>query len=196
MNKILLVLIVCMVAFGAKGQDLEEFSLTKNGFVDKQDIAKDYLIVSFPGKNKEDLYKAFLHFVLKNYNSPKFVTDKVENASIRIAGEVEYYVGDYKTSFLDKFKCYIDKYIILAEFKDEKMKVSIPSINWRSTGLINNGYNFHINGNYKKNSTNKALWDNEGNFNKKWEFLLIPTEVYFNNYIKLLISEMSNQDDW
>lgn len=70
-----------LLAVSAFGQGVE---LTPNGFVDKENPDKSYVVIDVPDTPKDVLFTRAKKYLNTLYNSPKFVTSEVANEQIVI----------------------------------------------------------------------------------------------------------------
>ncbi|QNL49254.1 hypothetical protein H8S90_21325 [Olivibacter sp. SDN3] len=82
MKKLLLSLMVFLPAFGF----CQTMELTPNGFVDKDDNSKSYVVLTFDGVSQANLFKKAKQFVNQSYNSPKTVSSEISNEQLVIDG--------------------------------------------------------------------------------------------------------------
>ena len=82
MKKVLFMLAAWLIYLSANAQ----FKLTINGFVDENDIEKDYVVYNFEGETQESLYTKVLKFINTSYKSPKDVINEVKPEMITISG--------------------------------------------------------------------------------------------------------------
>ncbi len=78
-KQIFLAITLCIVMGFAQAQTMK---LTPNDFVDAADESKNYVVLNFPGKSQQELYKAVLKFANSVYNRPEKVITKVEGGQI------------------------------------------------------------------------------------------------------------------
>lgn len=107
-----------------------QFELTKDGLKVK-DSDKDYLICEFTGKTQSEVYISVLKTLTLKYKSAKHVLSKVENETISIKGYESAYIGAEKMLGVYLFLYDLD-YKINISFRDDKIKIDIPTIEFIS----------------------------------------------------------------
>lgn len=181
--KKLLVLFVILMSFKGFSQ---KFELTPKGFVDSEDHTKNYLVLEFPNKTKEELFKETMIYLTKNYVSAKDVISKVDNEVITINAysSIPVTVG---------FQKYTNRYTISFSFKDSKVKVDSPTVDLT---YISNGnlYKLHISSE-KTNIFNDRIYgkNNKLNYKRPKEDLELFTSQFILSY-KLAMSDEKNED--
>lgn len=63
-----------------------QFKLTVNGFVDKSDESKNFVVKEFNGQTQERLYTEVLKFINTHYKSPQDVINEVKPEMVTISG--------------------------------------------------------------------------------------------------------------
>ncbi len=81
MKKLFLLLALIPVFVNA-----QKFELTINGFVDSENLEKDYIVIPFEGKSQKEIYDLALSAVGKSFISPKERVSNVEYSQINING--------------------------------------------------------------------------------------------------------------
>ncbi|MCW8310124.1 DUF4468 domain-containing protein [Sphingobacterium sp. InxBP1] len=115
-KQIFLAITLCIVMGFAQAQTMK---LTPNDFVDAADESKNYVVLNFPGKSQQELYKAVLKFANSVYNRPEKVITKVEGEQIVLdAMEKQVTSWGRLRKDLDFF------YKITMDFKDGRMRFS------------------------------------------------------------------------
>lgn len=184
MKKFILAGLLIMVTASTFAQ----FTLTPKGLVNSKDSTQNYLVLNFDGKDKAALYNSVLSYVNKTYNSPKFVTDKVENTSINIKAESGL-IASYKISTLNYAKMSFS-YIVNIDFKDGKIKFEVIDFKYTNSG--SSALGFKLVG--KNSGMRWGIWDDS--LTLKHEWLKIGTEKFFNDYVNDLNNAVKNQDNW
>lgn len=93
-----------------------QFELTPKGFIDKANPEKDYLVLSFEGKSKADLYKSTLAYLNTLYSNPNETISKIDGENITVTA-----LDDNTISTVN------NRYTFAFEFKDGKIKVTPSS---------------------------------------------------------------------
>lgn len=164
----------------------QKFELTPNGFVDSEDHTKNYLVLEFPNKTKEELFNETMIYLTKNYVSSKDVISKVDNEVITINAysSIPVTVG---------FQKYTNRYTISFSFKDSKVKIDSPTVDlsYISSGNL---YKLHISSE-KANIFNDRIYgkNNKLNYKRPKEDLELFTSQFILSY-KLGMSEKN--EDW
>lgn len=83
---ILLFVLISNIAFSQK------FILTPQNLVNAEDNSKSYIVLEFPEKTKEELYKSFKIYFQKLYDNSNFTMTNTENEQIVINNR-DVYVG-------------------------------------------------------------------------------------------------------
>lgn len=96
-----------------------EFVLTKDGFVNKDEPSKTYIVYDVDNTSQGILYGRVLKFLTIHYKSAKDVLSKVENEVITI-NAAERSIVPCKTLKYDL------KYTLSVSFKDNKIKIDAP----------------------------------------------------------------------
>lgn len=78
MKKLLLLFIILTSLNGFS----QKFELTPQGFVDSADHTKNYLVLEFPNKTKEELFKETMIYLNKSYFSPQDIISSVDKETI------------------------------------------------------------------------------------------------------------------
>lgn len=110
-------------------------TLTNNGFTNSNNPEQQYIVLEFEGKSQKDLYKAFLTHITTTYISAKDVVSSVENETISINSYapqvVEYRIGRNPATY------YNLNHNLSFQFKDHKVRVNLPIINYMTLGANN-----------------------------------------------------------
>jgi hypothetical protein len=172
-------LIFLLLPFFTKAQE-SYFKLTPTGFT------ADYIVLEYPGKSKEDLYKKTLLFLNKKYTSPKDVVSKVENESISVNG---YSPNSIRRNKLHVFNM---DYKIVLEFKDGKIRVNAPT--FELTAFNSHQQTLWLIKNNDLGGYDLGIWNNA--LKLKSELAKQDLETYFNTYIKMLNASITALNDW
>jgi len=170
------------------GQEIN-LVLTPDGLIPNEKTENDFLVIDFPNKSKEDLFKESLIYFNSIYKSPKNVISKVENEIITING---FAGNSIRRNGMHVFDM---DYNIVIKFKDNKLRIDLPTfklttftdkrqvlhIKWIKFSL--DGSNLGIFGKKNKLKSKKAKADIENYYNS-----------YLNKYIKSL--KGNAKDDW
>jgi len=185
MKKLLLLIAI----FNIIALQAQKFELTSNGFVDINDQSKNYLVLDFPGKPKEQLFKEALIYFNKNYISSKDVISKVDNEVITVNAISPNPIR------LGGFEKYTNNYNITISFKDEKIKIDAPSVDlsYIAGGRV---YRLFVS-NEKTSIMNQGIYGKNGklNYKKAKEGLEEFAESFVLN-LKLGLSNESQNNDW
>jgi len=122
MKKILFFLLA-VLCFSASAQELK---LTPNGFINAEDSSKDYVVIDFPERTKEDLFKSTKLYLNTLYNNPDFVSSEVENEQIVINAVGSSGAASYH-------------YQIIFSFKDFRVKIA-PTFKYLGYTSFNGQY--------------------------------------------------------
>ena len=98
------------------------FELTPCGFRSVTDSTKNYIVLNFPDKTKEDLYKEVLAWTNKNYGSGENTIRTINNENISI-NSISY--NDIKVASNAAIYCHME-YQLNISFKDDKIKIDAP----------------------------------------------------------------------
>ena len=128
MKKVLFMLAAWLIYLSANAQ----FKLTINGFVDENDIEKDYVVYNFEGETQESLYTKVLKFINTSYKSPKDVINEVKPEMITISGFQESCISIGKVKKVLGQSMSMTggddlQYNISIRFKDGKIRIDAPS---------------------------------------------------------------------
>lgn len=166
-----------------------QVSLTPDGVKSSSNLASDFVVLNFDQK-QSDLYNSALTAMTKLYRSPKYVIDKVENTSIKVSANSDV-IAVHKLTMLEKQKYSID-YVVHLDFKDNRMRVSIPTVLYKQESL--SGFDFFLVAQKKAIGRRNGIWDNEGNLKNDW--LKVATESYLNNWIAWLDKSIKENTTW
>lgn len=164
----------------------QTMKLTPNDFVDAGDESKNYVVLNFPGKSQQELYKAVLKFANSIYNRPEKVITKVEGEQIVIDAMEKKVTSWGRGNDLDFF------YKITMDFKDGRMRFS-PSYKYLENY---NGIAYPL---VKKSNlwVKTALFDTSGRVRS--EAAQQELEKFINNYIAAIannINSSKTNDNW
>lgn len=109
MKKILTLLLFVVISIAANAQ----FTLTKKGYVNKDEPSKDYAVIEKPGYTQQQLYSMVKTMVTAMYISPKTVLSENEPISLSVTGE-----EDIQFSLVTNRLAYN----VVFQFKDGKIK--------------------------------------------------------------------------
>jgi|GEM_PF-5415442 len=148
-----------------------QLKLTPKGLVDKNAPQKDYIVLSIPGKNKVELFKASLSFFNSAFAEPEKNVSSIENESINVIGIDNGIVSSVITEFGFNL-----------EFKDDKIKVN-PSYSLYNYSNVNgNKIYYEV---YTKKGVLKKVNDKQ------------RLEEFFNKFIALFKKEVEKKvEDW
>lgn len=185
MKRLFFITILLIIFFSLEAQ----FSFTKDGLKDRNDLTKTYVVLNFDSISKQELYTKGLVFVANYFVDPKSVVSKVDNEAITING-----IYNKIPLGKDKNKTPYDElemnYTMNLNFKDNKVRVSV-SINKLYTSyndllkkrleLVERGYG--------------KIFDKDGNPHHLYTIESI--ENYFNLILEGLQSTIIGKvDDW
>lgn len=154
----------------------QKFELTPNGFVDSEDHTKNYLVLEFPNKTKEDLFKETLIYLNKTYFSPQDIISTVENETITITAVSSTLIRAMISEFYNQ-------YSITLSFKDNKVKIDSPNVNL----FTKTGYKLYI------SNGNDNVFNKKGqiNYKRAKEGL----ELFANNFVLTYKLGMTTEKD-
>ncbi len=101
---------------------LPELVLTKEGFFNKRDLSKTYVVYDVENTNKDVLFQRVLVGITKLYKSSKDVVSKVDNEAITIN-------ATQRNEVPCKGLKYDLHYTFSISFKDNKIKLDVPTFN-------------------------------------------------------------------
>lgn len=109
MKKILTLLLFTALSFTANAQ----FTLTKKGYVNKDEPSKNFAIIEMPGYTQQQLYSMVKTMITAMYISPKTVLSENEPINLSVTGEEDI-----------QFSLITDRlaYNVVFQFKDGKIK--------------------------------------------------------------------------
>lgn len=173
-----------------------QFKLTHTGFVDSQNLGKNYVVINFDSLSQKKLYTEVLKFITTSFKSPKDVINEVENEMITIRGIQPKKIGAGMRVGKSYMYVYDLDYNITINFKNGKIKIDAPSFecyglnDGKKISLVLQGGNSGLGGEFKK-----ALFDKKGD--PKEGKIISQLENFFNAFILMLeeyINNTSNQD--
>ncbi|MGB4776136.1 MAG: hypothetical protein WBP45_13235 [Daejeonella sp.] len=166
-----------------------QFELTPNGFVDKSNKEKDYIVLNFEGKSKVDLYKKSLVFLNKLYVSPKNVISAVEGEAISINGVEK---NSIRRTGMHRFS---NNYTVSFEFKDGKIKVNAPGFKLTSFAAGHEQTLYLVYSGFSIDGSEFGIYSKKGEL--KNEKAKNDLETFFNTYLTNLETELnSKSDNW
>ena len=175
----------------------QTFELTKDGFVNKQDPQKTFVVVEYPNKPQQQIFESALNAIGKVFVSPNAVTNKVEYSQISIHAT---YPGITWRSPAGMKLLFDMDYNLIFEFKDGRMRVNGPIIN-QIVQKATLGDVYMYLSKAERGSTlraDKAIFNNDGSVNEKKHKERIETSM--NQLITALVNEMnkffSSDNDW
>lgn len=182
--KRVLFLIILSAPFMVQAQ----FQLTASGFVAQKDSTKTYFVVDVPGTKQAELYKRSLLYLNGLYVSPKDVLSSVDGESITVNAVAKRAI---KMKHLYLNPSWDVNYTIGFQFKDDRLRITRPSINkiYTYTGDIYRTAS--ISGNQGTN--HKEIYSKKGELKLKdgKENL----ETYINGYVKAFIEAVAKKTD-
>nr|DAP46221.1 MAG TPA: protein of unknown function (DUF4468) [Caudoviricetes sp.] len=127
MKKILFLVMSALAFMGnVNAQKTVDFKLQADGsFVNSSD-GKNFVVIPFDGKTKDELYSETLVAVTKLYNSPKDVISKVEGEVISINGISQNCV--VLKAMMGIKVAFSIQYVLQFQFKEGKLRVDAPVI--------------------------------------------------------------------
>jgi len=185
MKKLLYILLLFSPIL-ALAQSKGEFILTPNGFVNKDDVSLNYVLIDYPGESQTDLYKKTLKYLNTQFTSPKDALSLVENESITINTidnrvPVQGYAGLFTVN-----------YTLTIEFKDNKLRILAPSINQIYGYPVRDVITIGVTG----DRFNKTIYNSKGDL--KLEKTKQVLELIFKSWIirTKLAMEKAKSDTW
>lgn len=190
--KKLLSLLIASLSISANAQNAD-FILTHEGFRDKADNSKDYIVIDTPG-SQTNLYSRAKTNISAMYRSPKDVLSEAAPEMITITGYSDNTI--FRKSIGVMVVSYEMNYTINLRFKDDKIRIDAPFFE-----LYNNS------GDKKANlflvgtpnlglgaETTNYIYNKKGELREKWA--LVQLENFFNSFIRDLINSLESGDDW
>jgi len=184
MKKVFILMFITLSTF-CKAQT---FELTKDGFVNKQDPQKTFVVVEYPNKTQQQLFESALNAVGKVFISPNTVTNKVEYSQISL--HATYPSITWRSPAGRKLFFDMD-YNLIFEFKDGRMRINGPNINQIvQKATLGDVYMYLTKA--ERGSTlraDKAIFNNDGSVNEEKHKERIETNM--NQLITALVNEMN-----
>ena len=184
MKKVFILMFITLSTF-CKAQT---FELTKDGFVNKQDPQKTFVVVEYPNKTQQQLFESALNAVGKVFISPNTVTNKVEYSQISL--HATYPSRTWRSPAGRKLFFDMD-YNLIFEFKDGRMRINGPNINQIvQKATLGDVYMYLTKA--ERGSTlraDKAIFNNDGSVNEEKHKERIETNM--NQLITALVNEMN-----
>lgn len=187
MKKIFLITLLMSMVITANAQ----FVLTFNGFKDKNDLSRNYVVFKIEDVSKEDMYNRVLKYVTQTYRSSKDVVSKHENEVITINAY------EPKQIHVKALK-YDIHYTIVLSFKDGKIKIDSPDFEC-TTFSLGSSYRLTMtgsNGGLGKEVT-VGLFKKNGEPSQKRS--IEELESFFNNFsnaIVIAVKGKANTEEW
>ena len=189
MRRILLITLLVFCTANICAQDTIDFRLQYDGSYLNHDDKKNYVVIPFEGKTKEDLYSKTLIALTKMYNSPKDVISKVDGEVISVNGIIKDCV--ILRGIMGSKSFYSIQYVLQFQFKDAKVRVDAPVI----TRIFSNDKPTYI---------SPQIWLEENKVFKNGKQNYLRQEAIngfnkpLNNLINNILSNMGNtkKDDW
>lgn len=196
MKKTIFLILITVFSLNISAQDtIQKMQLKHNGFVGVGfNSTKNYVIIEFPKKSKNNLYKNTLIYLTGIYNNPNEVISSVENELIVINGLNQSIRGEL--AFYE-YQMYYNLKIL---FKDGKLKFE-PIIKelietWPQTNRVRNIYVASTDS-PKKVEIN-CIWiytKTKNDYILLNESLKISLDNWINNFILNLINGIQ-KDEW
>ena len=191
MKRILLCTIGCMLSMLMMAQT---FTLTYKGFVDSEKPENDYLVVTFDGLTKEQIYVKAQRAVAKSFISGKNVMTNIPNEQISINGILPEATVRSPMGMKLPFDM---KFTMDLEFKDGKMRINAPHIlELRQEATLGDVFMYLTKA--EAGSTfikkNFAIFKNDGRVNEKKHKENIENKT--NELVAYIIKVMKDDSDW
>ena len=191
MKRILLCTIGCMLSMLMMAQT---FTLTYKGFVDSEKPENNYLVVTFDGLTKEQIYIKAQKAVAKSFISGKNVMTNIPNEQIRINGILPEATVRSPMGMKLPFDM---KFTMDLEFKDGKMRINAPHIlELRQEASLGDVFMYLTKA--EAGSTfikkNFAIFKNDGRVNEKKHKENIENKT--NELVAYIIKVMKDDSDW
>lgn len=178
---ILFLLLYSGVAFGQK------FELTAKGFVNSEDTSKDYIVVEFPEKTKEELYKQVLITLNKKYKSAKNVISSVEPENITLNAISASRIRRTNSHSFE------NKYNITLSFKDGKIKIDAPQVDLY-TFDYGKKQEMYLVGGFSLDGSSFGIFNKKGDV--KIEKAKEDLESFANSFIEDIKNGINSKDEW
>jgi len=191
MKRILLCTIGCMLSMLMMAQT---FTLTYKGFVDSEKPENNYLVVTFDGLTKEQIYIKAQKAVAKSFISGKNVMTNIPNEQISINGILPEATVRSPMGMKLPFDM---KFTMDLEFKDGKMRINAPHIlELRQEASLGDVFMYLTKA--EAGSTfikkNFAIFKNDGRVNEKKHKENIENKT--NELVAYIIKVMKDDSDW
>lgn len=187
MKKLLFLLIISF-SISVYAQD-SEFILTPEGFRDKNDNSKDYVVINTKGAQAE-LYSKVKMNISTRYRSPKDVLSESYPDMITITGYSENAI------FPNALITYEMDYVINIKFKDDKIRIDAPFFELytyiddkRANLLLAGTANLGLGA-----ETNKYIYNKKGELKVKQA--PVQLQDFFNSFIRDLTLSTNNKNNW
>ena len=182
-----IVLLLCALFFSFYWADAQKsyFYLQHDGsFITSE--GKNYVVVYFPDRTKNELYNQVLINVSSIYVNPNSVISKIENEMISINGYSSEFPGVTIKGILSGFYTAGATYTLKIFFKDGKIRIDAPQI--ISVGEANVTFNHWLN-------YHKIYKDYQPN--PKHQYTIDHCNRHVNNLIHCILSfETKKNNDW
>ncbi len=184
--------ILCLFAFVVVNTNAQTFVLTSNGFVDANNVQKNFIVVSFEGKTQKEIYGLALSAIGKIFVSPKDRISQVEYNQINLNGVFQ------DITYISRMglHLYFDLYFnLIFEFKDGRMKINALSINDISRKAPHGVQHMYLTKAERGSAFggDKALFNNDGSVNEQKHKDNIEKTV--NDFVKRIVVEMNKAKD-
>ena len=191
MKRILLCTIGCMLSMLMMAQT---FTLTYKGFVDSEKPENNYLVVTFDGLTKEQIYIKAQKAIAKSFISGKNVMTNIPNEQISINGILPEATVRSPMGMKLPFDM---KFTMDLEFKDGKMRINAPHIlELRQEASLGDVFMYLTKA--EAGSTfikkNFAIFKNDGRVNEKKHKENIENKT--NELVAYIIKVMKDDSDW
>lgn len=190
MKLVFTVLFIFLVT-SAFAQERAQFMLTKDGFISSADSSKNYIVMQFPGKSKDELFKRALTFLNTQFANPDRAISKVDGESITING-----VADNAVFIKGLFGLGLNynlNYTETIEFKDGRIRIIAPSINRIYTYTNNTVTSIHLLNGYEPGANNRDIFSKNGKV--KIESAKVNLENYFAAWNTMLTNGIGKPND-
>ena len=172
----------------------QTFTLTYKGFVDSEKPENNYLVVTFDGLTKEQIYIKAQKAVAKSFISGKNVMTNIPNEQISINGILPEATVRSPMGMKLPFDM---KFTMDLEFKDGKMRINAPHIlELRQEATLGDVFMYLTKA--EAGSTfikkNFAIFKNDGRVNEKKHKENIENKT--NELVAYIIKVMKDDSDW
>ena len=189
MKKFFFCIMGCMLSMQMTAQI---FHLTYKGFVDAENPDKDYLVITFDGLTKDQIYTKAQRSVAKAFISGKDVMTNTPNEQISIYGILPEVTERKPMGMKLPFDM---KFTMSLEFKDGKMRINAPHIiEIRQEAKLGDVFMYLTKAEAGSSlvKMNFALFKNNGEVNEKKHKENIENKV--NQLISQILSGMKDSD--